>query len=62
MLISGHLIMQEIGKFDQKTNVISSSMKTCMAFLLVLIESMQFMNSVFKKKLLKDLKTFAENN
>ena len=54
--------MQEIGKFDQKTNVISSSMKTCMAFLLVLIESMQFMNSVFKKKLLKILKTFAENN
>ena len=45
-----HLIIQEIGKFDVKVNVIPNRLKKYMAFTinknLVFIDSMQFMNSV----------------
>ena len=44
-----HLIMQEIGKFDLKVNVIPNGLEKYMAFTinknLVFIDSMQFMNS-----------------
>ena len=44
-----HLIMQEIGKFDLKENVIPNGLEKYMAFTvnnnLVFIDSMQFMNS-----------------
>ena len=44
-----HLIMQEIGKFDTKANVIPNGLEKYMAFTinsnLVFINSMQFMNS-----------------
>ena len=44
-----HLIMQGIGKFDVKTNVIPNGLQKCMAFTinknLVFINSMQFLNS-----------------
>ena len=44
-----HLIMQKIGKFDAKVNVIPNELEKYMAFTinnnLVFIDSMQFMNS-----------------
>ena len=44
-----HLIMQKIGKFDGKVNVLSNRLEKYMAFIinnnLVFIDSMQFMNS-----------------
>ena len=42
-----HLIMQEIGKFDVRVNVIPHGLKTYMAFTINknFIDSMQFMNS-----------------
>ena len=43
-----HLIMQEIGKFDENINVIPNNMEKYMAFMidrnLMLIDSFQFMN------------------
>ena len=53
-----HLIMQEIGKFDVKVNVIPNGVEKYMAFAitnnLVFISSMQFMNSSLDA-LVKDL-------
>ena len=44
-----HLIMQEVGKFDAKINVIPNELEKYMAFTvnknLIFIDSMQFMNS-----------------
>ena len=44
-----HLIMQKIGKFDGKVNVLPNGLEKYMAFIinnnLVFIDSMQFMNS-----------------
>ena len=44
-----HLIMQEVGKFDAKINVIPNELEKYMAFTvnknLIFINSMQFMNS-----------------
>ena len=44
-----HLIIQEIGKFDVKVNVIPNGLEKCVAFTinnnLFFIDSMQFMNS-----------------
>ena len=53
-----HDIMQEIGMFEQKLNVISNGMEKYMSFtlgkLLVFITSMQFINSS-QKSLVKNL-------
>ena len=47
-----HLIMQEIGKFDLKINVISNGLEKYMAFTinknLVFINNIQFINSGLK--------------
>ena len=46
----GHLIMQEISKFDADISVKSNGLEKCMAFTinknLIFIESMQLMNSI----------------
>ena len=53
-----HLIMQEIDRFDVKTNIIPNGLEKYMAFKinnnLVFIDSMQFMNSSLNK-LVKNL-------
>ena len=53
-----HLIIQEIGKFDVKANVIPNGLEKYMAFTinknLIFIDSMQFMNSSLDT-LVKDL-------
>ena len=65
-------MMQEIGKLNQKINVIPNDMEKYMTFIigknLVFIDTMQFMNSRLEKlvKNLPDLsislKNFVENN
>ena len=57
-----HLIMQEIGKFDVKVNVIPNRLEKYMAFTinnnLVFIDSMQFMNSSLDSL----VKNFSDND
>ena len=63
-----HLIMQEIGKFDVKVNVIPNGLEKYMAFTInknfVFIDSMQFMNSsldaLVKNLLDNDFKYLSE--
>ena len=56
--LDSHLIMNEIGKFNVKVDVVPNELETCMAFTikknLVFIDCKQFMNSSLDK-LVKNL-------